>query len=229
MKYLKIFEGNEDEIKKAQIELDSHRKEADTKVKDFFGEFEEEFDKVENPKELMTVFKKLIKARGIIKVFSYVKNLISDNKKESRLEKKIAELKGEKWEEDKDMLLLNDLFSNPMNLTKLINGDISSADIEYNKKDGGTAEGEIKSTEIKDDGSIEVTIDNDKVGEIKKDLTELMPNDDADGSEDDLPKKLAEVQAKRPDDIKKISTFADFISKEENKENSDKIYKIMGI
>jgi hypothetical protein len=230
MKYLKkIFEGNEDEIKKTQIELDSHRKEADGKVKEFFGEFEEEFDKVENPKELMVVFKKLIKARGIVKVFSYVKNLISDNKKESRIEKKIAELKGEKWEEDKDMSLLNDLFSNPMNLTKLINGDISSVDIEYSKKDGGTAEGEIKSTEIKDDGSIEVTIDNDKVGEIKKDLTELMPNDDVNDSEDDLPKKLAEVQTKRPDDIKKVSNFIDFISNDINKENSDKIYKIMGI
>lgn len=228
MKYLKkIFEGNEDEIKKAQIELDLHRKEVDIKVKEFFGEFEEEFDKVENPKELMVVFRKLIKKRGIVKVFSYVKNLISNNKKESNLEKKIAELKGEKWEEDKDMKIFNDLFSNPANLTKLINGDSSDIDIEYNKKDGGTAEGEIKSTEIKDDGSVEVTINNDKVGDIKKDLIELSPNDDE--QNDDIVKKLADVKSKKPDNIKKIFNFTDFISNDANKENVDKIYKIMGI
>jgi hypothetical protein len=97
-------------------------------------------------------------------------------------------------------------------------------------KDGKEAEGEIKNVEIKDDGSIEVSIENDKVGTIKKDLTEITgAGDDIEGSEDDLPKKLAELKAKSPDDIKKVSNFTDFISKEENKDKSKDIYKIMGI
>jgi hypothetical protein len=232
MKYLKkIFEGNEEEINKAQAELDLHRKEAEARVKDFFGEFEEEFDKVETGEQLATVFKKIIKARGVIKVFKYVKNLISDTKKDDQLEKKLAELKGEKWEPDKETDAFINLFSNPASITKLVNGDISSTDVEYEKKDGGSAEGEIKSSEIKDDGSVEVTIENDKVGDVKKDLGELMPNDDSDDEGDggDLQKKLADIKAKNPENIKKISTFVEFISKEENNDNKDKIYKIMGV
>ena len=112
----------------------------------------------------------------------------------------------------------------------ILTGKTDELELEYMTKAGKEAEGEIKNVEIKDDGSIEVSIENDKVGTIKKDLTEITAaGDDVDVSEDDLPKKLAEVQTKRPDDIKKVSNFVDFISNDTNKENSDKIYKIMGI
>ena len=50
-----------------------------------------------------------------------------------------------------------------------------------------------------------------------------MKTPDEPKEDEDLLKNLA------PDDIKKISNFADFISKKENEESSKDIYKIMGI
>ena len=225
LKYTKAFEGKEEDLKKVEAELEQHRKDAEAKVDEFFGEYSEEFDKVQTPQELAAVFGKLIKARGIKKVLGYVKDLIANNKKESMLEKQIAELKGEKWEEDPDMKAFNGLFSNPLNIAKLINGKDMGAEIEYAKKDGGEAEGEIKSAEIADDGTVTVTINNDKVGEVKKDITELLPNED---ESSDLPKKLSDLKAKDPASISKVLGFADFISNPENKDKISEIDKILG-
>ena len=116
------------------------------------------------------------------------------------------------------------------NLMNILTGKTDELELEYMTKAGKEAEGEIKNVEIKDDGSIEVSIENDKVGTIKKDLTEITgAGDDIEGSEDDLTKKLAELKTKNPDGIKKISNFTDFISNDANKDGSEKIYKIMEI
>lgn len=116
-------------------------------------------------------------------------------------------------------------------LTKI--ADEKELQVAYKKEDGeGEADGKIISLDLKDDGGIEFTVDNEKVGEIKKDLEELvMKKDDGkdEGDDKDLVTKLSELKAKSPDDIKKVSNFTDFISKEENKDKSKNIYKIMGI
>lgn len=116
-------------------------------------------------------------------------------------------------------------------LTKI--ADEKELQVAYKKEDGeGEADGKIISLDLKDDGGIEFTVDNEKVGEIKKDLEELvMKKDDGkdEGDDKDLVTKLSELKAKSPDDIKKVSNFTDFISKEENKDKSKDIYKIMGI
>ena len=49
----------------------------------------------------------------------------------------------------------------------------------------------------------------------------------AEGQED-LVKKLGELKTKKPDDIKKVASFVDFISKDENKDKVAEIDKILG-
>lgn len=49
---------------------------------------------------------------------------------------------------------------------------------------------------------------------------------EADGQED-LAKKLSELKAKKPDEIKRVSSFVDFVSKDENKPKLVEIEKIM--
>lgn len=114
-------------------------------------------------------------------------------------------------------------------LTKI--ADEKELEVAYKKEDGeGEAYGRIIGLNLKDDGGIEFAIDNEKVGEIKKELDEIVmkKNDGKDDSKD-LVTKLAELKSKNPDHIKKVSSFAGFISKDENKDKSKDIYKIMGI
>jgi len=220
-----------------------------------FEEFMDQLTETEGFKEAMVVLRNKVKELGILKSLKMIKTLISTIKMMITNFKKVHKIlaEGEKYnlcvsetnceivtgggehdgehnnvvEETLDKIKSALTVKNLMNI---LTGKTDELELEYMTKDGGEAEGEIKNVEIKDDGSIEVSIENDKVGTIKKDLTEITgAGDDIEGSEDDLPKKLAEVKTKRPDDIKKISNFVDFISKEENKENSDKIYKIMEI
>jgi hypothetical protein len=49
----------------------------------------------------------------------------------------------------------------------------------------------------------------------------------AEGQED-LVKKLSDLKTKKPDDIKKVGTFVDFISDEANKDKVAEIDKIIG-
>ena len=49
----------------------------------------------------------------------------------------------------------------------------------------------------------------------------------AEGQED-LVKKLSDMKTKKPEDIKKVGTFVDFISDEANKDKVAEIEKIMG-
>ena len=218
-----------------------------------FGELMDEMTETEGFKEAMVVLRKIVKEVGILKSLKMIKNLISTTKMLIKTHRKVRGIlsEGEKYnlcardscsiianppEEDDDFAELEEVIEKikkaltVKNLMNILTGKTDELELEYMTKAGKEAEGEIKNVEIKDDGSIEVSIENDKVGIIKKDLTEITAaGDDVDVSEDDLPKKLAEVQTKRPDAIKKVSNFVDFISNDTNKENSDKIYKIMGI
>jgi flagellar hook protein FlgE len=221
---------------------------------DDFKKTEEFMDKLENTegfKEAMVVLRDLVKELGIFKSLKMIKKIISNMTTMIQTMKKVRNIlpEGEKYnlcftEKTCEIVTGGDNEDNVVeetidkikkaltvkNLMSILTGKTDELEIEYMTKDGKEAEGEIKNVEIKDDGSIEVSIENDKVGTIKKDLTEITgAGDDVEGSEDDLTKKLAEVKAKRPDDITKISTFADFISNDTNKDNADKIYKIMGI
>lgn len=99
----------------------------------------------------------------------------------------------------------------------------------YKKKDGkGEAEGEIEKIEI-DGDNIEVTIKNDKVGEIKKDIDELVTGDDDKESDDEveLQDKMTTVLKTKPDLVKKILSFTNFISDENNVDKVAEIEKII--
>jgi len=77
-------------------------------------------------------------------------------------------------------------------------------------------------------------IDGDKVSFEGADFTKtmgdiLMKTEEvkAEGQED-LVKKLGDMKTKKPEDIKKVGTFVDFISDEANKDKIAEIDKIMG-
>jgi hypothetical protein len=95
------------------------------------------------------------------------------------------------------------------------------------------------------DGKLKELIDNGSIG-IKvikavekdfvrftdvdwiKDNDELLGKVDAKApGQEDLVKKLGELKAKKPDDIKKVSSYVDFISKDENKAKVEEIDKII--
>ena len=77
-------------------------------------------------------------------------------------------------------------------------------------------------------------IEGDKVSfegaDFTKDKKDILGKSEfevrAEGQED-LTKKLGELKTKKPDDIKKVSSFVDFISKEENKDKIEQIDKIL--
>ena len=216
-----------------------------------FEGFMDEMMETEGFKEAMVVLRNKVKELGILKSLKMIKTIIVTMKTMILTMKKARGIlsKGEKYNlcisetnceivtggDDEDNVFEETLDKikdalTVKNLMNILTGKTDELELEYMTKAGKEAEGEIKNVEIKDDGSIEVSIENDKVGTIKKDLTEITgAGDDVEGSGDDLSKKLAEVQTKRPDAIKKVSNFVDFISNDTNKENSDKIYKIMGI
>ena len=220
MRYLRYFEANEDQIAKLEKELAAHREEVEKNVSQFFGQHEREYDAVQSPKDLAVVFGKLIKTNGLGGFLKYVKTLISNNKKESQIEKKIADLKGETWVEDPDTKRLNDLFSNPLNVAKLINGKDLGKEIDYKTEDGKEAEGEIKSVKIEDDGTVNVTIDNEKVGEVTKEITELEPAESQSDEEIDAQKKIGAIQ-QEPGNLKRVANYADFLNKADEKQIKD--------
>jgi hypothetical protein len=65
-----------------------------------------------------------------------------------------------------------------------------------------------------------IVVDGKEVGEYEF-KSEVAPG------QDDLAKKLGDMKTKKPDDIKKVSNFVDFIGKEENKDKIGEIEKIM--
>ena len=106
--------------------------------------------------------------------------------------------------------------------------DLEKLEVEYLKKDGEESTGEIKEVEITDDGEILVSIENDKVGEIKKNLADITGEAESE-SEVDLQKKMTEILKNKPEEVKRILKFTNFISDENNKDQVVQINKILGI
>ena len=216
------------------------------KFKDVTNAFftERPFSKVTS-NDIIEVSKKMVGLTNVVTLLIYYSILLSEVDKISemseKLKKEAENTKGNKRDSQlgpdeinktstiytnwvKCLKLVKAAVESPDFLTKII-PDKKELEISYIKKDGdGEADGDITGFDFKDDGGIEFTIDNEAVGDVKKDLTELvMKTPDEPKEDEDLLKNLA------PDDIKNISNFADFISKKENEESSKDIYKIMGI
>ena len=196
-----------------------------------------------DPKNLIDVCSKMIDMTNVETLAQYFSDLFSFLDKIEEVSEKIKKAY-EANKENKSLFSLSGNYNTWVVQLKDIKSKVESKDfltkiadekelqVAYKTKDGGEADGKIIGLDLKDDGGIEFTVDNEKVGEVKKDFDELvMKKGDGkdEGDDKDLVTKLAELKAKSPDSIKKISNFTDFISKEENKDKSENIYKIMGI
>lgn len=196
-----------------------------------------------DPKNLIDVCGKMIDMTNVETLAQYFSDLFSFLDRIEEVSEKIKKAY-EANKENKSLFSLSGNYNTWVVQLKDIKSKVESKDfltkiadekelqVAYKTKDGGEADGKIISLGLKDDGGIEFTVDNEKVGEVKKDFDELvMKKDDGkdEGDDKDLVTKLAELKAKNPDDIKRIYNFTDFISKDENKDKSENIYKIMGI
>jgi hypothetical protein len=237
MIYLKNFELfliTEDkslEIAKLEDEKKKLEEQFDKKMNEFLGEYASELEDAEGIKAATDVLRKVIKKNGLIKTFKQMKGSLSLMIELSDLEKKIAKIKGEKYEPEVENIL-NTLKGalTPKNLAKIINGKTDELEIEYSKKLGGEASGEIKNVEILDDGSVEVSIDNDNVGIVKKDITEITGGaDDEKSTSVDLVQSLKVIKSKYP---KSILTFLQisklYLDPVENKQSIENIENILG-
>jgi hypothetical protein len=96
-------------------------------------------------------------------------------------------------------------------------------------------EGKMKELQVDEIGIKKISkIEGDKVSFEGADFTKtmadiLMKTEEvkAEGQED-LVKKLSDMKTKKPEDIKKVGTFVDFISDEANKDKVAEIDKIIG-
>lgn len=87
----------------------------------------------------------------------------------------------------------------------------------------GAGEGDFKidGKDFYETGGLEkITLDGKEVDSYKFEGVET-------GGQEDLVKKLGELKAKKPDEIKRVSSFVDFVSKDENKPKLVEIEKIM--
>ena len=97
-----------------------------------------------------------------------------------------------------------------------------------------TNEGKMKELQVEQIGIKKISkIEGDKISFEGADFTKtmgdlLMKSEvEAEGQED-LTKKLGELKTKKPEDIKKVGTYVDFISDEANKDKIAEIDKIIG-
>ena len=194
-----------------------------------------------DPKNLIDVCGKMIDMTNVETLAQYFSDLFSFLDRIEEVSEKIKKAY-EANKENKSLFSLSENYNTWVVQLKDIKSKVESKDfltkiadekelqVAYKTKDGGEADGKIIGLGLKDDGGIEFTVDNEKVGEVKKDFDELVMKK-GDGKDDskDLVTKLTELKAKNPDDIKRIYNFTDFISKDENKDKSENIYKIMGI
>ena len=194
-----------------------------------------------DPKNLIDVCGKMIDMTNVETLAQYFSDLFSFLDRIEEVSEKIKKAY-EANKENKSLFSLSGNYNTWVVQLKDIKSKVESKDfltkiadekeleVAYKTKDGGEADGKIIGLDLKDDGGIEFTVDNEKVGEVKKDFDELVMKK-GDGKDDskDLVTKLTELKAKNPDDIKRIYNFTDFISKDENKDKSENIYKIMGI
>jgi flagellar hook protein FlgE len=242
-KFPELLKISEEAIK---IESDAF-KSVGKETAERFEKFMEELTSTQGFQAAMAVFSKVIKEIGVIKCFKMVKSYISLFSKFREIEKKISKIlpKGERYnlppvgvivggENDSEV---DDIISKiksaltVKNLMKILTGKTDELEVEYMRKKGGEASGELKNIEIKDDGTVEVSIENDSVGVIKKDLTEITGAEKEKESDDevDLQNKMTDIIKNKPDEVKRILNFTNFISDEKNKDNINKIEKIIGI
>lgn len=208
-----------------------------------FEQMMDELMEVEGFKAAIGVLRKIVVKTGVVKTLKLMKVSLANMKKMMNFEKKIREIlpDGEKYYvagistitggEKSDVEEMLDQIKKsltPKNLMRILTGKTDELELEYNTRKGGEASGEIQNVEIKDDGSIEVSIKNDKVGTIKKDITEITSAGDDTGEEsEEIIKKLSAIKTKIPGSIQKIYNFANFISNDDNKEKTEEIDKII--
>jgi hypothetical protein len=95
-------------------------------------------------------------------------------------------------------------------------------------------EGKMKELQAEAIGIKKISkIEGDKISfegaEFTKTMGDILMKVEAKAEgQDDLVKKLGDMKTKKPDDIKKVGTFVDFISDEVNKDKVAEIDKIMG-
>lgn len=212
-----------------------------------FEQMMDELMEVEGFKAAIGVLRKIVVKTGVVKTLKLMKVSLANMKKMMNFEKKIREIlpDGEKYYvvgistitggEKSDVEEMLDQIKKsltPKNLMRILTGKTDELELEYNTRKGGEASGEIQNVEIKDDGSIEVSIKNDKVGTIKKDITKITSagddtGDDTGEESEEIIKKLSAIKTKIPGSIQKIYKFANFISNDDNKEKTEQIDKII--
>lgn len=101
--------------------------------------------------------------------------------------------------------------------------------VTYRKKDEkGQANAKITKIDLNDDGTVEFVLDNEKVGEVKKDLKDLVVKDIEESDvEADLKNKMTDILKNKPEEVKRILKFTNFISDDNNKEQIEQIKKII--
>lgn len=246
---MKELEDKFPELLQITEEMQKLSKEAAGVDNDKFEKFTDEITQTEGVKAALGVLKKFVKENGVMNSFKMLTNVIKLIKKQMEFEKRASKIvpKDEKY-------ILNDgseigilivggrpsalevvikTISEALtikNLTKVLTGrteDLEKLEVEYLKKDGQEASGELKAVEITDDGEILVSIENDKAGDIKKNLTDI--TGEAEGeAEVDLQKKMTDILKNKPDEVRRILSFTNFISDDKNKDKVVDIEKIMG-
>ena len=246
---MKELEDKFPELLQITEEMQKLSKEAAGVDNDKFEKFTDEITQTEGVKAALGVLKKFVKENGVMNSFKMLTNVIKLVKKQMEFEKRASKIvpKDEKY-------ILNDgseigilivggrpsalevvikTISEALtikNLTKVLTGrteDLEKLEVEYLKKDGQEASGELKAVEITDDGEILVSIETDKAGDIKKNLTDI--TGEAEGeAEVDLQKKMTDILKNKPDEVRRILSFTNFISDDKNKDKVVDIEKIMG-
>jgi flagellar hook protein FlgE len=245
---IKELEDKFPEILEINEEMEKFIKEFNS-ISDTFKNFFDELTETKGVKDALDVLIKFVKENGVLKSFKMITDMLKLLKKKIECEKKVSNIipKGEKYilkdETENGILVIGgrpsvmeniiSTISNTLtvkNLMKIMTGkteDIEKLEVEYLKKDGNESTGELKEVEITDDGKILVSIENDKVGEIKKNITDITGEAESE-SEADLKKKMTEILKNKPEEVKRILKFTNFISDENNKDQVVKINKILG-
>lgn len=246
---IKELEDKFPELLKINEEMVKFTKEISS-ISDKFDKFMDELTETKGVKEALGVLGKFVKENGVLKSFKMITDVLKLLKKQMEFEKRISKIipKDEKYllkdGSETGILIIGgrpsameniiNTISNALtvkNLMKIVTGrteDLEKLEVEYLKKDGEESTGEIKEVEITDDGEILVSIENDKVGEIKKNLADITGEAESE-SEVDLQKKMTEILKNKPEEVKRILKFTNFISDEINKDQVVKINKILGI
>lgn len=246
---IKELEDKFPELLKINEEMVKFTKEISS-ISDKFDKFMDELTETKGVKEALGVLGKFVKENGVLKSFKMITDVLKLLKKQMEFEKRISKIipKDEKYllkdGSETGILIIGgrpsameniiNTISNALtvkNLMKIVTGrteDLEKLEVEYLKKDGEESTGEIKEVEITDDGEILVSIENDKVGEIKKNLADITGEAESE-SEVDLQKKMTEILKNKPEEVKRILKFTNFISDENNKDQVVKINKILGI